>query len=69
MRKELTEHHFQPLSTRMIFLHHRVRMHDRAGLNTPQGDETARAMSSAARFALAAFPLAAVVLLGVVFHA
>lgn len=69
MRNELTEHHFQPLSTRMIFLHHRVRMHDRTGLNAPQGAEAARTMPIAARFALAALPLVAVMLLGVFFHA
>ncbi len=64
MRNELPEHHLPALSTRMIFLHHRVRMHDHA-LRQGGADEPA---ATAARIWLAALLLAAAALFGV-FHA
>lgn len=65
MRKELTDHHLPPLSTRMIFLHHRVRMHDQTRLNAPRADDTARALPLAAWAGLVALLLAAAMVFGV----
>lgn len=65
MRNELSEHHLPPLSTRMVFLHHLVRMHDQASPHTPHGGETARATPLTARIVLVALLLIAAIVFGV----
>ena len=64
MPKELSEHHAPPLSTRMIFLHHRVRMHDRAGRHTHCTGKPAQPLSLSVWGFLLLFLIAAGVLLG-----
>lgn len=61
MRKDFSDHALPPLSTRMIFLHHRVRMHDR----TSHAKGQAEPMPFAAGAFLLMMLLAAAVLLGV----
>lgn len=67
MRNDLPEHNFPPLSTRMIFLHHRARLHDHAGRqDAPAGETTGDAISRVALALLAALLLVGAVLLGLV---
>lgn len=65
MRNELSEHHLPPLSTRMIFLHHRVRLYDHASQNDAHaGGTNGDAISPVALTVLAALLLAVAGFLG-----
>lgn len=61
MRRDFSDHHLPPLSTRMIFLHHRVRLHDQAS----HGKGRDEPMPLAAGAVLTTMLLVAAVLLGV----
>ena len=64
MRNDFPKHSLPPLSTRMIFLHHRVRMHHRFH----HGSAGTQSLSFAVRLSLLALAATIVVLIGV-FHA
>lgn len=68
MRNELSEHHLPPLSTRMIFLHHRVRLYDHTSRDAHAGGTNGDAISPVALTVLAVLLLAVVGFLGA-FHA
>lgn len=61
MQRDFSDGHLPPLSTRMTFLHHRVRLHDQA-IHAKGRDEP---MPLAAGAVLATMLLVAAVLLGV----
>ncbi len=61
MRRDFSDHHLPPLSTRMIFLHHRVRLHDQVS----HGKGRYEPMPLAAGAVLATMLLIAAILLGV----
>jgi len=61
MRRDFSDGHLSRLSTRMIFLHHRVRLHDQASHGKARDEH----MPLAAVAVLATMLLATAVVLGV----